>query len=223
MIDNFAALIPQSLWKLSGSVFYSGRKAFSTPSPLYILGLNPGGSSKEQAAETVERHTKWVLNEAEADWSAYQEPWRDKSPGGDVGMQPRVLHLLRQLNLEPGNVPASNVVFERSAREKDINNQFRQLAEACWPFHQAVIERLGVRVVLCFGQKSGGWVCKQMNANTQVDQFVEQYKKRHWTSISYKNSDGVAVVVATHPSRADWSKSKADPSLLVKRMLEVTT
>jgi hypothetical protein len=80
-----------------------------------------------------------------------------------------------------------------------------------------------VRVVLCFGQKSGGWVREQLNANNPVDQFVEQYKKRHWTSISYKNPDGVAVVVATHPSRADWTNSKADPSLLVKRMLEVTT
>jgi uracil-DNA glycosylase len=138
-------------------------------------------------------------------------------------MQPRVLHLLRQLNLEPGNVPASNVIFVRSAREKDINNQFRQLAELCWPFHQTVIETLGVRVVLCFGQKSGDWVCKQLNANIKVDQFVEQYEKRHWTSISYKNSDGVAVVVATHPSIADWTTPSADPSLLVKRMLEVTT
>ena len=221
MIDKFAALIPQSLLKHSGAVFYSGRKAFSTPSPLYILGLNPGGSPKEQAAETVEWHTKKVLNEA-ADWSAYRdEIWRGNSPG-TAGMQPRVLHLLRQLNLEPGNVPASNVIFVRSAREKDINNQFRQLAELCWPFHQAVIERLGVRVVLCFGQKSGGWVREQLNANNQVDQLVEKNERR-WTSVSYKNSNGIAVVVATHPSIADWTTPATDPSLLVQRMLEVPT
>jgi hypothetical protein len=223
MIDKFAALIPQSLLKHSGAVFYSGRKAFSTPSSLYILGLNPGGSPEEQAADTVERHTEKVLNEAADDWSAYRdEIWRGNSPGTS-GMQPRVRYLLRQLNLEPGNVPASNVIFMGSARGKDIDNRFRQLAELCWPFHQAVIERLGVRVVLCFGQKSGDWVRERLNANNPVDQFVEQYEKRHWTSISYKNSDGVAVVVATHPSWADWTNSQADPSQLVKRMLEVTT
>src|ERR1035441_983377 len=108
MIDNFAPLIHQDLWKYSGAAFYSGRKAFNTSSPLYILGENPGGYPKDQATETVEWHTKWVLNEAEADWSAYQEPWRDKSPGGTVGLQPRVLHLLGQLHLKAGNVPASN-------------------------------------------------------------------------------------------------------------------
>lgn len=222
-MDKFAALIPQSLLKHSGAVFYSGRKAFSTPSPLYILGLNPGGSPKDLATETVEQHTEKVLNEAADDWSAYRdEIWRGNSPG-TAGMQPRVLHLLRQLNLEPQNVPASNIIFVRSAREKDINDQFRQLAELCWPFHQAVIETLGVRVVLCFGQKSGGWVREQLNANKPVDQFVEEYEKRHLTSISYKNSDGVVVVVATHPSRADWTNSEADPSQLVKRMLKVTT
>jgi hypothetical protein len=221
MIDKFAALIPQSLLKHSGAVFYSGRKAFSTPSPLYILGLNPGGSPEEQAADTVERHTEKVLNEA-AEWSAYRdELWRGNSPG-TAGMQPRVLHLLRRLNLEPQNVPASNVIFVRSAREKDINNQLRQLAELCWPFHQAVIETLGVRVVLCFGQRSGRWVREQLNANNLVDQLVEKNKRR-WTSASYKNSNGIAVVVATHPSIADWTTPATDPSQLVKRMLEVTT
>lgn len=38
----------------SGSVFYSGRSAFSRPASLYLLGLNPGGSPERQAAETVE-------------------------------------------------------------------------------------------------------------------------------------------------------------------------
>jgi hypothetical protein len=116
----------------------------------------------------------------------------------------------RKCTFRPSNV---------SQRLLDANTPF---AKPCWTFHQAVIERLGVRVVLCFGQKSGGWVRKQLNAYSKVDQFVEQYKKRHWMSISYKNSDGVAVVVATHPSIADWTTPEADPSLLVKRILEVT-
>jgi hypothetical protein len=220
-LDEFVNLIPQYLLQKYGAVFYSGRKAFSTPSSLYILGLNPGGSPEEQATNTVKRHTEKVLNEAADDWSAYRdEIWRGNSPGTS-GMQPRVRYLLRQLNLEPGNVPASNVIFMGSARGKDIDNRFRQLAELCWPFHQAVIERLGVRVVLCFGQKSGDWVRERLEAKEFVEEFKETYPKRHWPSTSYKNSNGIAVVVATHPSWADWTNSKADPSQLVKRMLEV--
>jgi len=219
MIDSFAALIPQYLKTHSGSVFYSGRTAFSGPAPLYILGLNPGGSPKEQANQTVERHTAWVLNEA-ADWSAYKdECWIGEVPG-TTGMQPRVLHLLRKLNLQPRNIPASNVIFVRSAREKDIAVPFQRLAKACWPFHKAVIERLSVRVVLCLGQRSGRWVREQLNAKSRVDQFVET-NNRHWTTTAYENSNGIAVVVATHPSRADWRTPSADPSPLVKRMLAV--
>ena len=44
MIEEFIELIPQSLYGESGAAFYSGRRAFSAPSDLYILGANPGGS-----------------------------------------------------------------------------------------------------------------------------------------------------------------------------------
>jgi len=219
-LDEFVKLIPQYLLQKSGAVFYSGRKAFSTPSFLYILGLNPGGSPIEQADDTVAKHTDEVLKSKAEYWSEYQdEIWRGNS-AGTSGMQPRVLHLLRQVNLDPQKVPSSNVIFERSVREKDITNRFRELAEPCWPFHQAVIEKLGVRVVLCFGQRSGLWARKRLDANTLVDRSVEN-NNRHWTSASYTNANGIAVVVATHPSVADWTNSATDPSHLVKRMLEV--
>lgn len=220
MINQFKTLIPQSLLTHSGSVFYSGRTAFSTPSQLYILGLNPGGSPQEQAAETVGWHTEKVLNAAD-DWSAYQdERWQGNSPGTH-GMQPKVLHLLRRLNLEPRNIPASNVLFVRSACENDIKKRFRPLAELCWPFHQAVIEGLGVRVVLCFGKCSGSWVRERLHARNRVDQFVESNNRR-WTSTAFMNADGIVVVVAAHPSRADWTTSATDPSPLVQRMLEAS-
>jgi uracil-DNA glycosylase len=219
MFDDFVNLIPPDLWQKSGAVFYSGRKAFSTPSPLYILGLNPGGSPTEQAGDTVEMHTKIVLSKPEY-WSEYQdEIWRGNS-AGTSGMQPRVLYLLKKVNLDPQKVPASNVIFERTARERDLRGRIPELVETCWPFHQAVIEKLNVRVVLCFGQRSGLWVREKLDAKKLVEQFVENNNRR-WTSASYTNSNGIAVVVATHPSIADWTNSATDPSLLVKKALEV--
>ncbi|HUZ04788.1 MAG TPA: hypothetical protein VMU62_05480, partial [Acidobacteriaceae bacterium] len=170
-LDEFVKLIPQCLLQKSGAVFYSGRKAFSTPSSLYILGLNPGGSPTEQAGDTVIEHTNKVLSEAEY-WSAYQDEIWQGTTEGTSSMQLRVLHLLGQVSLDPRRVPASNVIFERSTREEDIESRIPELVEQCWPFHQAVIERLGVRVVLCFGQSSGIWVCKKLDAHKRVDQFV---------------------------------------------------
>jgi hypothetical protein len=218
MIDQFSDLIPQSIRTESGSVFYSGKTAFGAQSDLYILGLNPGGSPHDQRTETVQWHTDKVLNEESPDWSAYRdESWANKPPGS-CGMQPRVLHMLHRLKLEPGRVPASNVVFVRTPREKNLHRQFNDLAALCWPVHEAVIQQLGIRVVLCFGKRAGSWVRSRLGAHEFIDEFTESNNRR-WKSISFRNSAGVIVVVATHPSIADWTTTPADPTVLVERVL----
>ena len=216
-MQKFSFLIPASLLTASGKVFYSGRTAFGSTSKLYILGLNPGGSPEEEASETVGGHTEKVLT-GPADWSAYRdEGWRGLAPGADK-MQHRVLHLLCRLNFEPGQTPASIVVFARSPRGADIKSRFVRLAPLCWPFHQRVIEQLGVRVVLCLGNDAGDWVCNQLKARLHVGEFVESNERR-WRSTAFINSNGIAIVIATHPSIADWTKSATDPTPLLQRML----
>ena len=49
MIDELFRSVPTHLLNESGTVFYSGRDAFSNPSGLYLLGLNPGSSPVDQA------------------------------------------------------------------------------------------------------------------------------------------------------------------------------
>ena len=168
-------------------------------------------------SETVGSHTKQVLSEF-ADWSAYRdEGWRGKPPGMDK-MQLRLLHLMRRLNLEPQCVPASNLVFVRSTRAAGIEDRFHNLADLCWPFHEGVMCQLGARVVLCLGKDCGEWVCKKVEATNQIDEFTESNDRR-WKSTAFTNSDGIAVIVATHPSIADWTKPATDPSHLVLRVL----
>jgi len=178
MIETLLKQIPKSLKNQSGSVFYSGRTAFSEPSLIYVLGLNPGGSPLLQAQETISRHTNKVLKCEKPNWSAYRdESWLGKSPGTH-GMQPRVLHMFQKLNRDPGRVPSSNVVFLRSKRERGIEGNFRDLARHCWPFHQNVIDQLGVRLVVCFGKTAGDWVKEVLNANRHVETYTENNKRR---------------------------------------------
>lgn len=189
MIDALLQHIPESLKNQSGSVFYSGRTAFSEPSLVYVLVLNPGGSPHLQAQETVSWHTNKVLKLEKPNWSAYRdESWRGSSPGTH-GMQPRVLHLFRTLNRDPGLVPSSNVVFLRSDQESDIKGNFRDLARLCWPFHQNVIDQLGVRVVVCFGNTAGDWVRERLSANTHVETYTENNHRR-WQSNAYRSASG---------------------------------
>jgi len=221
MITDLLSRIPEGFLRKSGSVFYSGREAFQTIGDLYILGINPGGCPVTQGDETLESHCRKVLD-SPRNWSAYRdESWRGATPG-QSGMQPRVLHMLKEVGRDPGKVPASNVVFLRSKRESDISRGFNVLADQCWLLHQEVLDRLAPRVIVCFGRTSGDYVRSQLSAKTQIDEFVERNNRR-WTSRTYSgiyNSRAVKIVVLTHPSIADWTAPSSDPSILVKRALK---
>jgi hypothetical protein len=215
MIEEFAKLIPSTLGHLSGAVFYSGRNAFQGKKDLYIIGLNPGGSEILQKDQTISWHTKTVLAKENPNWSEYKdEIWRGEP--GKYGLQPRILHVLSKLNLSPYDVPASNICFVRSPREKNISNKLHEYVELCWPFHERVIAELEIKVVLCFGIKAGEIVKKKLGANVIIDRFIETNNRR-WESQVYKSIKGKIVIVATHPSIADWTNVNTDPSDIVKR------
>lgn len=220
MINELVQLIPRILHANSGKVFYSGRLAFSSPSRLYVLGLNPGGDPVKQTTETVAAHTQEVLTLKPHDWSAYRdESWGDTIPGTHK-MQPRVLHLFARLGLAPGMVPCSNLVFVRSRREKNLEGNTQSLADLCWPFHARVIELLRPRAILCLGQTAGKYVKKRLGATIQLDEFVE-INNRKWRTTVFASNSGVNVILATHPSIADWTVSQTDPSSLVKKVLDL--
>lgn len=220
MIEEFAKNVPNQFLKKSGSVFYSGRKAFSKRAELYILGLNPAGDPQEQAEETIEWHSRKVLQCESDDWSAYRdESWKKKLPG-KWGMQPRVLHLFNRLNLPAGEVPASNVIFLRSRREKYIAGNINYLANECWPFHQMVLDALKPKAILCFGKRAGELVQKRVGATKQIDEFIEM-NKRQWHSQAFQSSEGMKVIVATHPSVANWCVPSSDPTMMILRVMNL--
>lgn len=216
--------VPQRLRHVSGAVLYSGREAWTGTADLYLMGLNPGGDPALET-ETVAAQVHRVLRIEDANYSSY----RDDSWGngefrrGEHRMQRNVLHLLETLGLDPGLVPSSNLVFARSRSWGDLprKNQ-RAWAEACWPFHQAMIERLRVRVVLCFGRPAGDLVRAMMGAHEEIDCFIES-NNRGWASRAYRGSEDVIVVQATHPSRAVWLNPSSDVTPLIERALHAAT
>ena len=204
----------------SGSVFYSGPSAFEGHRALYILGLNPGGSPIKQANETVERDlSEWKA--LTKPWSAYlDESWQGRPPGTH-GMQPRMRHMFEQLGFDLREVPASNVMFVRSTNEAALAAEKVSLLPQCWPVHAAVISELNVRTILCLGGTAGRWARDALGAHQILDRFVER-NARGWTSEAHIASDGRAVVTVTHPGRADWRNPAADPTPLVRAVLDRT-
>jgi hypothetical protein len=215
--DQFAALVDPNLYDRSGKVFYSGRAAFSAPSRLYLLGLNPGGSPVQQAEQTIARNIE-AWRSRPARWSDYlDESWAGMPPG-TYGMAPRIRHLFEKLSLDPREVPASNVVFVRSAREADLAAEKQELLDKCWRVHSAVIEALRISTIVCLGGTAGRSVRARLDANEKAGEFVER-NGRGWRSQAHLNRAGLCIVTATHPSIADWRNPASDPSPLIVEML----
>jgi len=217
--EEFLSRVPADLWSRSGEVFYSGRSAFATEAPLYILGLNPGGDPSRQATETVRASVEAARSRSVDIWSSYADASWNGRPPGTAKMQPRVRHLMTGLGLDIRETPASNVVFVRAAREAHLKAEKAALLRSCWPVHEAVIDRLCVGVVVCLGRTAGAWVRSMVGANDLVEWWSETNRRR-WTSRTHASANGLQVVTLTHPSVADWTSSNADPAGLVASALE---
>ena len=218
MINQLRAVIPQSLIDHSGVVFNSGRDAFSSPSGLYILGLNPGGAPEQHAHETLRTHTDMVMR-MPSNWSSFRDQSLNGYRPGTYRFQPRVLHMLQKLSLNPGQVPASNLVFLRTRNEKELGRRIPELVEACWPFHDMVIRTLGVRAVVCMGMTAAAWACRKLGVPTTPVEIYREVNARGWQSKTFNSPGGIAVIAATHPSIADWTNDRTDPTHLVLNAL----
>ena len=221
MLQDFLERIPPELMQESGSVFYSGRAAFSKPAPVYLLGVNPGGSPASQQEPRIGTHCRSVLyDENYENWSAYLDlAWGARTEKGGAPMQRRIAHLFQQLGLDLRKTPASNLIFQRSRDVSAIKKDFLKLADRCWPFHQVVIQALRPKLILCMGKDCSGYVRERLGADEEIDHFKED-NKRQWLSLAYRNAkDDQIVVSLTHPSWANWINKTSDPASLIQRLL----
>lgn len=215
MIERLVSTIPAEVRRQSGQALYAGRAAFSRQGPLYILGANPGGTGTQYPDLTVGDQIDEVLCERPDRWSAYEEQSR-RGSGKGQGLRRGILHLLGELGLDPKDTPASNVCFARSRQPNDVD--FKRCAQACWPFHQAVIELVRPSLVVCLGRDAGQFVCRKLDACKEVGRFVER-NRRGWKSLVFENDARIRVAQLTHPARVDWTNADADPAAMVRHAL----
>ena len=204
---------------MSGKAFHSGRLAFSAPRDLYILGLNPGGDPEDRS-ETVASNIEQVRGEEE-DWCAFlDQDWR---PGGrnhgraKAPLQLEMQELAACLGLDLRGIPASDVIFARSRQAHHIVNR-RKLMDLCWPFHQAVIEGLRIRVVLCLYKEAAEFVREKAGTRAQpIGRVCERSRAgREFWREAFAAPCGLKVVQITRPTGIPWTRNAC---LLTKRAL----
>lgn len=215
--------IPRSLRDLSGTALYSGLNAWMGQRPVYLLGFNPGG---KPGNDTVYGNAVNLLHNLKPNYSAYVDEWWEvrghRYPEGEAPMQLRVRYLLDRLGMAPGEVPTSNIIYARSPKASDLPKaQAMAWAEECWPFHARMIDRLGVRVVVCYGGDAAGFVRAKVGAHTLVETYYEQ-SGRKWSSHVHAGR-GPSVVQLAHPARSKWTSADADPTGLVVRALAASS
>ena len=118
VITELLDAIPESLRGLSGTALYTGLDSWTNSSPLYLMGINPGG---QPGTDTIYGNAENLLHNGPANYSAYRdERWATGSgrlyEPRQHRMQKSVLHLLDVLGLDPGLVPTSNMVTPAAGR-----------------------------------------------------------------------------------------------------------
>ena len=215
MLNEFIHLIPDSLLHEPGRAFNSGRLAFSAPSSIYVLLLNPAYVDGDPQA-TVSQQAREVAKRKPENWCAFlDDQWGNRPPGKHF-LQRNLLQLYARLGVSPRKAPSSQLVFLATKTPADLKKRsdFQDLLEDCWQFHAAVIQTLQPRAIVCVGKDAAYFARRKLNAGALVGEHCADVGKRPRTSQSHKNAQGLTVISLPHPAAPgfgpDWTYEEID-------------
>lgn len=150
-LSRFMALAEASLAQVldrSGNILYSGVETLR-PGPVYLLGLNPGGDPRRLLWQTLRRVLKELPSKTRNEY--LDVSWQGRPPGNSV-LQRRVISLATMIGVDPRSVCAANLIFVRSKDARSCG--YPEMAEVCWPVHEAILETVRPKLTVCFGNSS---------------------------------------------------------------------
>lgn len=128
-----------------GAVLYSAASTLC-PGPIYLLGLNPGGSEgatlRDSIAQSRTGHNAYL----DEQWA----PGGHLQPMGQATLQRRVQALCAAMGVDTRSVPASNLVFTRSTRT-ETHLDFSAALPLCLPVHKIFLKAIQPRFLMTFG------------------------------------------------------------------------
>lgn len=128
-----------------GAVLYSSHETLK-PGPVYLLGLNPGGSEGATLKDSIEASRRGNNAYLDEEWA----PGGHVQPRGKSTLQRRVQALCRAMGVEARNAPASNLAFTRSTGLA-AHQGYAGAVELCAPVHRLFMDAIEPRFVMTFG------------------------------------------------------------------------
>lgn len=209
LLEEMLRTVPAQVRDLPGSILYSGYAAFTAPSPVYLMAINPGGNPRI-ITTTVAQHTREVLLDTAERYSAYCDERWNGLPRGAAPVQRRIRWLLEDgLGLDPRLVPSTNLVFQRTRSASEIPPH---RYDECWPFHQTMTARVDARVIVCLGA-----FAEITRRVTEAHEVIEHHRAPEQTWI-YRTPDGRVVVRGVHPVRSSNEAWKRNAQLISRAM-----
>ena len=182
---------------------------------MYLLGYNPGSDPGGNRPHKVRGTVEEACSRKADRFSLYYQDW---GPGRRKDMQRSIKHFFLVSGLCPELTPSSNCIFVRSPDVRAIPSaERRHLEEACWPFHEAVIEQLGVRAILCMGGKAYEAVERRFRITGQIDEQPHGTRAHR----AYSTTSGLLIFQFVHPSVGHWHCPQYNPAPLARRVLEL--
>ena len=193
----------------SGEVLYSAAHTLRR-GRVYLLGLNPGGSHS-RAAITVAQRLKTLPRKTDNFY--LDSSWQQRA-SGTAPVQRRVQFLLDELDLNPENVAASNLIFKRS---RDASGVTIRDAERCWPVHAIILGIVKPRAIIVFGtgRMPYGFVAERVGAIEERGCAAGHGAWRCRTSVT---KSGLRVFGLPHFSRYDITTHHAVADWIRRRM-----
>ena len=192
---GFAASCLEPLLERNGTILYSSAETLR-PSPVYFLGLNPGGDPTELPEHTLRQAVAELPTKTTNDY--LDKSWAGSAPGKST-LQIRVCWLFEKIGFQPRQVCSSNLIFVRSVSAAHLS--FRNLAEQCWPVHNEILKIVRPRLILTFGNSSSSpytFIRERLGASPE-----ECFPSGHgtWQCRAFVTRSGVRVVGLPHLSR----------------------
>ena len=150
-ISKFVALAESQLESVldrSGNILYSSVDTLR-PGSVYLLGLNPGGDARRLSWQTLRRMLKELPSKTKNEY--LDVSWQGRPPGQSK-LQRRVAELATMIGVDLRRVCAANLIFVRSKDARSCG--YPELAEVCWPVHQAILQAVRPKLVVCYGNSS---------------------------------------------------------------------